>query len=85
MILQGTVACVVSVPVRAERNTGPREGVFTFRTRGKWSTPPPLSFLLSPHFPHFLNGKTPSRGPIFRSARTGTLATQAKGTVARIA
>ena len=30
------IACVASVPVRAERNIGPREGVFTFGTRGKW-------------------------------------------------
>ena len=29
-------ACVASVPVRAERNIRPREGVFTFGTRGKW-------------------------------------------------
>ena len=34
--------------------------------------------LLSPHFPRVLNAKTPSHGPIFRSARTGTLATQTK-------
>ena len=39
--------------------------------------PPPSSFLLSPHFPRVPNAKTPSRGPILRSARTGTLATQA--------
>ena len=30
------IACVASVPVRAERNIRPREGVFTFGTRGKW-------------------------------------------------
>ena len=40
-------ACVASVPVRAERSIGPREG------------------------------ESPSRGLIFRSSRTGTLATQA--------
>ena len=39
--------------------------------------PPPSSFFLSPHFPRVPNAKTPSRGLIFRSARTGTLATQA--------
>ena len=30
------IACVASVPVRAERNIRPREGVFAFGTRGKW-------------------------------------------------
>ena len=30
-------ACVASVPVRTERSIGPREGVFAFWTRGKWS------------------------------------------------
>ena len=30
------IACVASVPVQAERNIGPQEGVFAFRTRGKW-------------------------------------------------
>ena len=42
-------------------------------TRGKWGS----SFLLSLHFPRVLNVETPSGGPVFRSARTGTLATQA--------
>ena len=37
-------------------------------TRAKRSTP---------HFPHVMNAKTPSHGPIFRSARMGMLATQA--------
>ena len=40
---------------------------------------PPSSFLLSRHFPRVLNAKTPFRGPIFRSARTGTLAMQEIG------
>ena len=38
--------------------------------------PPPSSFFLSPHFPRVPNAKT-SRGLIFPSARTRTLATQA--------
>ena len=29
-------ACEASVPVRAERSIGPREGVSAFGTRGKW-------------------------------------------------
>ena len=33
---EGALACVASVPVRAERSIGPREGVFAFGTRGKW-------------------------------------------------
>ena len=40
--------------------------------------PLPRPFLLSPHSPRVLNAKTPSSGPMFRSACTGTLATQAK-------
>ena len=32
-----------------------------------------------PYEPNVLNAKTPSRGPLFRSARTGTLATPARG------
>ena len=31
-----SIACVASVPVRAERNIGPREAIFAFRTCGKW-------------------------------------------------
>lgn len=50
----------------------------TFPSFPSPSPPPPSSFLLSPHSPLVLNEKTPSRGPIFRSACTGTLATQAK-------
>ena len=43
------------------------------RFAGKRSLPPPpSSFLLSPHFPRVPNAKM-----ILRSARTGTLATQA--------
>ena len=56
------VASVASVPVRAEGSIGPR-----FSRSGRAENGP-SSFLLSPHFP---------RGLIFRSARTGTLATQA--------
>ena len=54
--------CVASVPVPAERNIGPREGVFAFGTRGKWGENKKSGrrrwlslhfprFLLSPHFP----------------------------------
>ena len=77
------IACVASVPVRAERNKGPRESFCIQdarkmgreqKRRGK--NGPPSSFLLSPHFPHVLNAKIASRGPIFRSACAGTLATQ---------
>ena len=78
------VPCVASVPVQAERNIGPRERVFAFRTRGKWGenkkgrrpSRQPSTFLLSPHFPRVPNAKTPFRAPIFRSACTGKLATQ---------
>ena len=35
-IHRSEVACVASVPVRAKRSIGPREGVFAFGTRGKW-------------------------------------------------
>ena len=72
-----SLACVASVPVRTERNIGPREGVFAFRTRGKWGGSKKDEGKM-PHFPRVLNAKTPSRGPIFRSVRTGTLATQAR-------
>ena len=34
-IHRSEVACVASVPVRAEQSIGPREGVFAFGTRGK--------------------------------------------------
>ena len=68
---RGMFACVEIVPVRAERNIGPREGAFAFRTRGKWGASKKderggwgMKKLL--------------RGPKFRSARTGTLATQAR-------
>ena len=67
------LAYVASVPVR---NIGPREGIFAFRTCSRPIFP--SSFLFSPYFPRVLNAKIPSRGPSFRSARTGTLATQAK-------
>ena len=62
------LACIASVPipVPAERNIGPREGCAENGVTN-----------LSPHFLRVLNAKTPSRDPIFRSAGTGTLATQA--------
>ena len=62
------LACVVSVPVpvRAERIIGQREGC---AENGSTN--------FSPHFVRVPNVKTPSRHPIFRSAGTGTLATQA--------
>ena len=65
------VACVASVSVRAEQNIGPREGVFLFRPRGKWGE----SKKHAREIGH--KAKTFSRGPIFHSARTGRLATQA--------
>ena len=37
------------------------------------------SFFLSPHFPRVLNAKLLLAALLFRSARTGTLATQARG------
>ena len=68
-------ACVASVLVRAERNLCIQDARKMGREqKGR----PPWSFLLSPDFPHVLNAKIPSRGPIFRSARTGTLDTQAR-------
>ena len=70
--------CVASVPVPAERNIGPREGVFAFGTCGRWgeikkSALAPFSalFVVAPFSARL------SRGPIFRSCGNGTLATQA--------
>ena len=40
--------------------------------------PPPSPFLLSPHFPRVLNAKLLLAALLFRSASTGTLATQAR-------
>ena len=61
------VAFVVSVPARAERNIGPR---------GKWGESKKHAREIGQ------KAKTPSRGPVFPSARTGTLATQAETTKA---
>ena len=95
------VACVASVPVRAERNNRAARRSFAFRTRRKWGEskkgegggwgrgkkgtlpfftiphPLPSPFLLSPHFPRVLNAKLLLAALLSRSARTGTLATQA--------
>ena len=51
------VACVSSVPVRAERNIGPREGVFAFRMSGKWGEFLPRPFCSRAIF-RALNAKT---------------------------
>ena len=55
----------VPIPVRAKRNIGPREG----GTENGATN-------FSPHFLRVPNAKTP-HGPIFCSAGTGMLATQA--------
>ena len=86
------LACVASVPVRSERNSGSAYSFFAFRTREKWGESKKVegrgwgrgkkgkrSLLSSPPPPslHLFAPAPFFARPEFRSLRTGTLATQA--------
>ena len=68
------VACVASVPIRAELKYRAARRSFRVREARKMGRehPSPSSFLLSPHFPRFPNTKTPSRGPMLKFGSYGS-------------